>query len=158
MDEGSYLVYAILCFAVAFSLFAIDVFVPSGGIISIIGAIAALGGIVFFFLFNQLLGLVVLIACLVAIPFAFEAMSKILPRTFMAHRESGTRLTGNDDSKKEGLVGAVGEAMTDLHPVGTCRIKGERVECLANDGVIRAKAKVRVVSADGMQIKVVEEG
>jgi membrane-bound serine protease (ClpP class) len=52
------------------------------------------------------------------------------------------------------LVGAAGVAVSDLRPVGICRINDLRLECLAEGGVIDAGRRVKVVSVLGNEVKV----
>ena len=63
--------------------------------------------------------------------------------------------TGRDRARS--LIGEEGRAATDLKPVGTCIINGQRMDCLSTAGQIKAGTKVRVVFADGIQIKVKAE-
>jgi membrane-bound serine protease (ClpP class) len=51
-------------------------------------------------------------------------------------------------------VGTTGKSLTELRPVGTCLLDGKRQECLSESGVIEPGVQVKVVSSDGMQVKV----
>jgi membrane-bound serine protease (ClpP class) len=52
------------------------------------------------------------------------------------------------------LVGAEGEALTDLRPVGVVRIGERRMDALAQTFLIPAGSRVRVVQVEGSQVKV----
>jgi len=56
------------------------------------------------------------------------------------------------------LVGAEGTAVTPLRPVGIVRIQGQRVDALADTGLIDSGARVIVVEVIDDQIKVREAG
>jgi membrane-bound serine protease (ClpP class) len=55
---------------------------------------------------------------------------------------------------REGLVGAIGEARTDLKPRGSVFVEGERWEAEAQAGEISAGERVRVLAADGFTLLV----
>lgn len=157
-----YILWAILCLALALVLVVIEFFVPSSGLIGFMAASSAVVGIVFLFMVNTTLGLVGAIVCLSAVPFIIATAIKIAPETFVMRKlmlgpedEQGKSPSeigaANGEAK---LVGLMGTAVTDLRPIGTCVIDGKRLQCLAASGMIRQGAPVEVVFADGMQIKV----
>jgi membrane-bound ClpP family serine protease len=51
-------------------------------------------------------------------------------------------------------IGARGMALTDLRPIGTCQFGRQRIECLAEGGLIDAGSSVVVVALDGIVTKV----
>jgi membrane-bound ClpP family serine protease len=51
-------------------------------------------------------------------------------------------------------VGARGKALTDMRPVGSCLLGNQRVECLAEGGVIPAGTPVKVIAVEGMEVRV----
>jgi membrane-bound serine protease (ClpP class) len=58
---------------------------------------------------------------------------------------------------REGLVGAVGVARSDLSPQGTVFVQGELWTAETPDGVIPAGARVRVTRVDGLRLRVMKE-
>jgi membrane-bound serine protease (ClpP class) len=58
---------------------------------------------------------------------------------------------------REGLVGDLAETRTDLAPTGMVFIEGELWHATSLDGSIPSGEKVRVVAADGLQLKVKRE-
>jgi membrane-bound ClpP family serine protease len=159
-------IWAIVCLVAALVLLIIEVFVPSGGLLGLASGALLITGIVLLFQVNTMLGLVGAIVLLTALPFVVGYGLKIAPNTpvlrmlSLQNREDRAadarslergEQTGSGDTA---LVGAQGTAVTDLRPVGTCMIHGRRRECLSESGMIRAGTKVRIVHADGMQIKV----
>jgi len=159
-DTGLIL-WAIVLLGVAVVLFLIEVVVPSGGIIGFCSAVSMIAGIVMLFRFNTTLGLVGAILSMGAVPFLFAFALRLWPNTPIARllllknpvRKEKAQAMGSGGSLGQ-LEGAHGEALTDLHPVGTCRINSQRYECLAEAGIIRSGSPVCVVSVDGNQIKV----
>ena len=155
-----YVIWAMILFGVALVLFVIELFVPSGGVLGVCSAAAAVAAVVLLFKVNTTLGVIGTLVTLAAIPLGIGYGLKILPYTpfwrWLTLKEV-TRAAGgvgSDANAPANLLGAQGKAITDLHPVGTCLINGKRTECLAVGAMIEAGTAVRVVSADGMQVKV----
>jgi membrane-bound serine protease (ClpP class) len=163
-------VWAVAFLGVALVLFFVEIFIPSGGLIGFAAAASLVAGIVMLFQVNTTLGLVGAIVALVGLPFLFALALKIWPNTPMARllllktdpratedMYDGAAAPGEGPpsaSSPSALVGVTGEALTDLRPVGVCMLEGQRVECLADGGLIRAGSAIRVVAVDGMHIKV----
>jgi len=163
------LIWAIVLLGMALAFFIAEVFVPSGGILGACAALCLVGGVVLLFGFDTTYGLVGLIISLIAIPIALMGAIWIWPSTPIGR---ALTLGSNDDETNSAYdgqevppslkekhasavpVGTLGKALTDLRPVGTCLFKGERMECLSEAGVIDQGVEVKVVSADGIQIKV----
>lgn len=153
---------------VATLLLAAELFVPSGGLLGISSAVSLIAGIALVFQVNTTAGLVVSALTTVAAPLLIILMMKYLPYTpvvrklMLSHRQQ--RLTNPEDDSPtapadaDSLVGAAGKALSDLRPVGTCLINDKRYDCLATAGLIRTGCTIRVVSVDGMQIKVQADG
>jgi len=149
----------------AVMLFIVEVFVPSGGILAIASATSALVGIVLLFWVDTTVGLVGMIVVIVATPVLLGFALRIWPHTplgraltLSAGQSALTRAAKPDmagtPAPPDERVGQRGTAMTDLRPVGTCLIAGERVECLSARGIIRKGATVTVVEVDGNSIRV----
>ncbi|MCE9590501.1 MAG: hypothetical protein K8S99_08260 [Planctomycetes bacterium] len=159
--NDTYVIWAVIFLAAALVLFIIELVLPSAGIIAILAAVSLVAGIVMLFKLDTTIGLIGATVTVIGAPFLFALALKLWPNTPIARlvmlRHEQARLTGDqretaaDDGPQ---VGARGTAVTDLRPVGTCLIDGQRIECLAEGGVIRAQTPVRVVACDGMQIKV----
>lgn len=55
------------------------------------------------------------------------------------------------------LVGAVGDALVDLHPSGTARFGGERYDVVAESGFVARGTRVRVIRAEAYRLVVLPE-
>jgi membrane-bound serine protease (ClpP class) len=131
-------------------LFIADIKVPSHGVLTA-------GGLASFFLGslllteNQLpflrisLTLIVTMTVLTTAFFAFAVGAGIRAQTQKVQ-------TG-----REGLVGAVGVARTDLAPAGTVFVQGELWSAESEGGVIPAGQRVRVVRVSGLRLVVRRE-
>ncbi|MEX0775278.1 MAG: NfeD family protein [Phycisphaeraceae bacterium] len=158
------IIWATLCLAIALVLFFIEIFVPSGGLIGVLAAAATIAGIVLLFMYDTTVGMIGGVVVLLLLPFVFAAGIWMWPNTPIARMlvlkspksQQGTTSHGDSAAKAGSLQGATGKALTDLRPVGTCLINGRRIDCLADGPMIEAGTEVRVVSADGMEVKVRE--
>jgi len=71
---------------------------------------------------------------------------------------AGLRAQGRKvQTGREGLVGAVGVARTQLGPEGTVFVQGEIWSAESLDGVIPAGARVRVARIQGLRLQVKRE-
>lgn len=147
--------------AAALLLIFVEVFVPSGGIISMVSAVVAIAGVVCLFRVSVGWGLTGVLMVLILGPMAAFFALQMLPSTPMGkkllHGAEGMETTSPappDAGIYDALAGQEGEAVTDLRPVGVVRIDGKRVDALSEVSVIRAGTRVRVTSVQGRQVKV----
>lgn len=154
---------AALLFFAAITLFVIEMLVPSGGILGLGAVICAIGGIVCLFWIDTTYGLVGMAATLLAAPFFVGFAMYLLPYTPLFRRMmlEDDEPTGDEEPqrrfpepKADPLVGAEGEALTLLKPIGTCRINGRRESCISVTTTIEKGTRVRVVGTDGMTLQV----
>jgi membrane-bound serine protease (ClpP class) len=143
-------VAGLLLIGFALLLFIADIKVPSHGVLTA-------GGIASFVIGSLLLterqapflrislALIVTMTAITAAFFMFAVGAGI--RAQMRKVETG----------REGLVGAVGVARTDLAPTGTVFVQGELWSAESADGVIPAGQRVRVVRVDGLRLEVRKE-
>lgn len=164
---NDYVIWAIVFLAVAAALFVIEVFVPSGGLLGFFAATSLVAGLVLLFKVDTTLGLLGALVTVISVPFFLAMAIRIWPNTPIArlltlkneprpglgeHGVAGV----STDGATNALQGQRGKSLTDLRPVGTCLINGQRVECLAETGMIRSGKTVEVIWVDGMTVKVKE--
>jgi membrane-bound ClpP family serine protease len=164
---GQLVTWAVVLFGMAAALFIAEMFVPSGGLLGAGSVLCLIGGVVMLFWIDDTVGLIGMIVSLLAIPVAFLLAIRVWPSTPIGR---ALTLGGNDEDENSAYdgqsprpgqthapsvaTGTVGKTLTELRPVGTCLFDGERHECLSEAGVIHRGVQVKVVSADGMQVKV----
>ncbi len=164
----AHLNWAILFLAIALVLFLLEFVVPSAGALAICAFVSLAVGVFFLYKVDTAVGLIGAIVSLAALPFLFAFGLKIFPNTpiyrkLLLKDEQPAGLGAHGIAGSAGktavqhLVGKTGKAVTDLRPIGTCVINGERLDCLAMTGAIKTGATIRVVAADGMGIRVKEE-
>jgi membrane-bound ClpP family serine protease len=168
-----YLILGFVMFAVAAVLLAAELFVPSGGLIGLLCGIAVVGSVISFFKFDSSWGWGSVLAYSILGPitlvFGFKlwlgsplAKRMILGSEVEAPEDPEAVLAKADQSRRERLaqlqelIGVEGVTETALRPVGVVRINNQRIDALAESGVIEADQRVVVVDVYDNQIKVKE--
>jgi len=155
-----WLVFAIfLYFASAFLIIA-EVFVPSGGLISICSLGCLIGGLMIFFHRSTVAGWVGLAIAIVMIPLVLVIAYKMFPKTKFGksvtltppQRQQGDAIPDTEELKE--MLGAEGVVLTPLRPVGMCDFSGQKVECVAEGGYVDKGKKVKVIHVQGTQLTV----
>lgn len=147
-------------------LVALELFVPSGGLISILAGLSAIAGIAVAFRVSPVTGAIALGIVAVGAPTIFWLAIKVFPSTPVGRNIILTAGTTEEDIQRRlserqaearaitALVGAQGKALTGLRPGGTVRIDGEDIEAFAETGIIDAGTRVVITSVSGRQIRV----
>jgi membrane-bound ClpP family serine protease len=147
-------ILAIFLLVLSLVLVAVEMFVPSGGVIGTLAVLAAIGAIV---LATYAKGLAVgglfMLAALVLLSASFGLMIKLWPRTALGRRvlldvHSGDEVLPDDDPRRRlpQLVGHVGRAKSAMLPGGAVEIDGHIYEAVSEGGSIDAGEEVRVTA------------
>lgn len=163
--DPTLLYWGIGLIAAAVLLIVLEVFVPSGGLISIAAVAAAITGVVFLFRHDTTWGLTGTLVVLILLPVTFGFTLKLLPHTpigkLMLYGEDGSdpgkqaaERAESDIDRLRALEGVEGVALTDLYPVGFVELDGRRRDALAEGGMIEKGQRVRVTRVVSNQIKV----
>ncbi len=163
---GWWLVFAVILYFACAALIVAEVFVPSGGLISICALACLIGGVSIFFHQSTTAGWVGVGTAAVMIPSVLIMAYRIFPKTRFGKSVTLTppqRRQGDaipDTEQLKGLLGAEGVVITPLRPVGMCEISGQRVECVAESGYVDRGLKIKVINVESTQLTVrtVEEG
>ncbi len=160
-----WLVFAVFLYFAAAALIIAEVFVPSGGLISLCALGCLVGGIVIFFRHSATAGWVGIVIAIVMIPVVLIIAYRIFPKTRFGktvtltppQRQKGDAIPDTPELKE--LLGAEGLVLTPLRPVGMCDFSGQRVECVAESGYVDTDKKVKVIHVEGTQltVRVIEE-
>jgi membrane-bound serine protease (ClpP class) len=160
-----WLVFAVFLYFVSAVLLVVEVFVPSGGLISICSLACLIGGLMIFFHSSTVAGWVGIVVAIIMIPSVLIITYKIFPKTRFGksvtltppEREQGDAIPDTNELKE--LLGAVGVVLTPLRPVGTCDFSGHRVECVAEGGYVNEGKSVKVIHVEGTQltVRIIEE-
>ncbi len=157
---GWWLVFAIFLYFACAVLIIAEVFVPSGGLISIFALACLIGGAVIFFHHSATAGWIGVGIAAVMIPGVLIFAYRIFPKTRFGksvtltppERQQGDAIP--DTSELKEMLGEVGVVLTPLRPVGTCDFSGKRVECVAEGGYIDKDKKVKVIDVESTQLTV----
>jgi len=150
--------FAVFLYFACAVLIVAEIFVPSGGLISIAALVCLAGGLMIFF--KQDLRWVGIVTALVEIPVVLVAAYKIFPKTPFGKsvtlappkKRAGEGVPDTEELKE--LLGSVGEVITPLRPVGMVDFDGHRVECVAEGGYVDKGIKVKVIDVESTQLKV----
>ena len=135
---------AILLLAAGLVLLVAEALLPTGGVLGATGALALAACVVVCFRIDSRLGFGVVVAMVVAAPFAAMVWVKVLPKTF-AGRRMFLGPVASDAVVATVSVGQTGTAVSELRPLGVCDFGAERLEARAEHGTIPAGQRVQVV-------------
>ena len=169
--DATYFIWGCVLFGVAVVLLFLELLIPSGGLIGLLCGCAAIASVVAFFQYDTTWGLGVLLAYLVLGPIALIFVFKLwinspIAKIMILGGPTRSEADGEEaaaESEKErrqrlaelrALIGAEGVTETALRPVGTIRIGNQRVDGMAESGVIEANTPVLVTDVYDNQIKV----
>jgi membrane-bound serine protease (ClpP class) len=157
-----WLVFAIFLYFACAALIVAEVFVPSGGIISIFALACVIVGGVIFFRHSDTAGWIGVGTAVVMIPSVLVIAYKIFPKTRFGksvtltppERQKGDAIPDTPELKE--MLGAVGLVVTPLRPVGMCDFSGQRLECVAEGGYVDKDKEVKVINVESTQLTVRE--
>ncbi len=141
-----YLIAGFTLFGIALVLLAMELVIPSAGMLATLCALSIAAGVVCFFLHAPLWGFASLALSLGGAPFAIGFGIRMWSGTPLANRavlDSEVRTATPENLPS---VGSVGLARTSLRPIGRIEIADVTYEAMAEDGFIEAGQTVRVVS------------
>jgi membrane-bound ClpP family serine protease len=135
------LFWAILILCVGLMLLVAELFVPSGGVLGVLAALAVIGSVVLAFRSSADHGLVFLLIVAVAIPAVLAFGLQMWPKTPLGRRMLLSAPSPKDidprdsrDLELVSLIGQVGRTITPLRPSGMTEIAGRRVERTRRSG------------------------
>jgi membrane-bound ClpP family serine protease len=156
----SWIIIACILFLACAFLIIAEVFVPSGGLLSVLAIGCIAGGVAICFNQSTFAGWIGIIASIIMIPSVLIITYKVLPKTSFGkavtlappERQQGDAVPDTVELKT--MLGAIGVVMTPLRPVGTCNFSGQRLECVAESGYIDRGKKVKVIKIESTQLTV----
>jgi membrane-bound serine protease (ClpP class) len=157
---GWWLAFAVLLYVLFVVLLVAEVFVPSGGLISVCAVACLIGGTFIFFKQSTIAGIAAIILAVLMIPTVLRYAYKAFPHTRFGksvtlappERQQGDAVP--DTPELRDLLGAVGVVLTPLRPVGMCDFAGHRIECVAESGYVDKNKKVEVINVESTQLTV----
>jgi membrane-bound serine protease (ClpP class) len=128
-----------------------ELFVPSGGILSVLSLGAIAVGVALTFQYSLTVGLTTLAAVFLALPVVGITLLHYWPRTPIGRRLVMTVPEGDDPSVHpaqkdlESLRGRVGKTLSSLRPAGVVDFDGRRVDALTEGIMVDPGQYVRCV-------------
>ena len=155
-----WLVFAVFLYFACAALIVAEVFVPSGGLITLCAIGCLAGGIAIFFSRSAAAGWTGIGIAIVMIPSVLVGAYKVFPKTRFGKRvllAPPVRKEGEaipDMEELKGLLGTVGTVATTMRPVGMCDFSGKRLECVAESGYVEKGSRVKVIRVESTQLTV----
>ena len=148
--------------ALGLAALIVELFVPAGGVIGLVGLGSIVAAIVKAFGdFGTTVGVIFLLATIIILPTLFVLYFSVFPRTFMGKR----LILGSRQEREEGfsnapeehypaLSGKQGIAETPLRPAGTVKIEGRRYSAVTIGDFVEQGSPVEVKRVEGNRIVV----
>ncbi len=153
---------AIILLAVGFCLVILEVFLPSGGLLSVLAVAAMVASVYFAFAESQLAGVLFLVAAALGGPLLAWKMFGLFPKTSVGRRFLLFGPKGHEDVatsselKLREFEGKHGVTKTTLRPAGVAEIEGERVNVVSEGMIIEPGRPVEVIEVSGNRVVVRE--
>jgi membrane-bound ClpP family serine protease len=160
-----YSLWAFLLLGIGIVLLIAEVFIPSGGIITILSALTLLGAVIcaanawwssspsYFWGFVS--AMVLLLPVVVGGAFYVWPSTPLGKRAILEAPAPHEVASFVEQEEKYGrMVGQYGETLTMLNPAGIVRIDGHRVHCQSEGVILESGIRVRVISAKGNRLVV----
>ncbi len=154
---------AITLLLVALFLVVLEIFIPSGGLISLMAAVCGIAAIYLAFKENASMGYAFLTIAIIATPVSIVVGLHYFPRTPMGKKliltptKDTAQSHGRDgvsDDDYSMLLGKAGIARTNLMPSGIVEIENIRYSAVCHSGLIDINTEIEVVAVDGNSIVV----
>jgi len=155
--------WVIILMLIGCGLVVMEVFIPSGGVLSLFSGIAILASLVMAFRQGITTGLSFLLITLVAVPSVVALAFKAWPLTPMGKAFLGELHTSAEmtpDDPRRGLVGRAGVAKSKMLPSGSVLIDGQYIDAISQGEAIEQGQAVVVVEvrANRMVVRPADSG
>jgi membrane-bound serine protease (ClpP class) len=161
MDVIPDIAWALLLLLVGCALVVLEVFIPSGGVIAILSAVALIAALVMAFqesaTTGPMIGFIFAAVTLVAVPSLVALAFKYWPKTPMGKAFLGELPTDADvlpDDPRRALIGRVGVARTKMLPSGAVEIDGQMIDAVTQGQAIEPGAYVVVAEVRANRVVV----
>ena len=153
--------WAILLMLVGCALVVLEVFIPSGGIITILSAVAFIASIVIASwespTTGPVTGLIFAAATVLAVPMLIATAFKYWPKTPMGKAFLGELPTDAEvltEDPRRALLGRVGVARSKMLPSGAVEIDGQMIDAVTQGQAIEPGAYVVVIEVRANRVVV----
>jgi membrane-bound ClpP family serine protease len=155
--------WAFLLLAVGLLLLAAEVFIPSGGVITILASLSLVGAIVCAvnawwssspgYFWGFIAGMLVLLPVVAVGAFSIWPSTPLGRRAILeAPAPEEVASFVEQEERYAQMTGKLGETVTTLNPAGIVRIDGHRVHCQSEGVILESGTLVRVISVVGNRV------
>ena len=157
------LAWSILLMLVGCALVVLEVFLPSGGVLSVLSAAAFIGSILIAFQRGPVTGFVFVLSTVIAVPLALGLAFKYWPKTpigraFLGELPRQEEISPEDPRRS--LLGRVGVARSKMLPSGAVEIEGQMLDAVTQGQAIDPGQYVVVIEvrANRVIVRPAKEG
>lgn len=148
------LAWSICLLIAAIALIALELFIPSGGLLSFLSAVAVLASVVIAFSAGPQTGLLMLVVTLVVVPAVLASAVRWWPSTPIGQLMLIARPENPDDVLPDteeyrglkSLIGKVGKSKSKMLPSGAIVIEGRTYDAVSEGRPIDADMALKVVA------------
>ncbi|MBI5779571.1 MAG: hypothetical protein HZA49_08970 [Planctomycetes bacterium] len=133
----------------ALAILVLEVFIPSGGVLAVLGGLGLAVSIFYGFQESTLLGVGQILVSIIAIPLLFYYGLKKMTLDKKLDTEEGFH---SDKSGMDYLINKEGMTLTTLRPSGTIIIDGKRYDVVTEGEMIDKSTPVKVAKIEGARI------
>jgi membrane-bound serine protease (ClpP class) len=151
MDSSS-LTLALALVGAGFLFLAVELFLPTGGVLLVLSGAGIIVGVVLAFLYDTTAGLLTLLGVFVALPVMAGLFFHFWPRTPIGRRffltaapEDATVAAIPVNQELEQLKGRIGRTLSALRPAGVVDFDGRRIDTLTEGMMVAAGQMVRCI-------------
>ena len=151
------LVWSILLMVFGCVVLALEVFIPSGGVLAILSAAAFIGSIMMAFKSGPRTGFAFIATTVVVVPAVVALAFKYWPKTPMGKAFIGELPTDEDvlpDDPRRALLGRVGVVRSKMLPSGAVEIEGQIIDAVSQGQAIEPGQYVTVVEVRANRVVV----
>lgn len=131
-----------------------EVFLP-GLVAGIVGLLCLMAAVVVAYIEEGFVtGNIVLGIVVAGLGLGFWAWLKFFPESRIANRFISRQTVGELGVEQPSLLGCTGVALTHLRPSGMASINGQRVDVVAETGLIERGTPIKVVQVEGARVVV----
>jgi len=150
----------VIAFALGIIFAVAEVFLPSGGLLTLLSVLSFVAAVVVGFTMGATEGIVTLVIVVILAPTLLYVTLRIWPHTPMAKKIilTGPSSTGKAgdlaDLDPEELVGKVGVAKTLLRPAGKMVLDDRQIDCVTEGDLVQAGRKIEIIEVHGARVVV----
>ncbi|MBL9125053.1 MAG: hypothetical protein JNG90_15555 [Planctomycetaceae bacterium] len=157
----NFLLWAALLLLLGLALVALEMFIPSGGVLGVLSALSILAAIVLAFFDGPGTGLAFVLTTAVAIPAILAAALRVWPDTPMGRHillgvPTPEEVLPDSPLRRElkSLVGKYGVAKSVMLPSGVVLVEGQSVDAVGQGMAIEPGQRIKVIEVRGTRVVV----